>query len=110
MALSQSETSYLYSKVQAGETLYSPQDLAHKFNVSRRTIYKWLKQGLLHSIKAGPKLRYTTQAQLDTFIRNSERIVYPRPPEQVDDWQDETPSVPVVQKSPVKSSKKARRG
>lgn len=52
---------------------YTAQELADMFGVVRRTVYVWMDTGLLPYTKAGPKLRYVTVAQLDTFLANSGR-------------------------------------
>ena len=52
---------------------YTAQELAEMFGVVRRTVYVWMDTGLLPYTKAGPKLRYVTPGQLDTFLASSGR-------------------------------------
>lgn len=51
------------------EELYTPQEVAEKLKVPRKTVYAWLQQGKLKGVKAGDLWR-VTQSALDKFLES----------------------------------------
>jgi excisionase family DNA binding protein len=49
-------------------TLYTPEEIADKLKVSRRSVYHWLTSGKLNGLKAGQYWRITEE-DLITFMR-----------------------------------------
>ena len=49
------------------EELYTPQEIAEKLKVPRKTVYVWLQQGKLKGVKAGDLWRVPRSA-LDEFL------------------------------------------
>ncbi len=56
----------------------TPQEVAARLRVSRRTVYNWIKDGHLGADRAGPKLWLVSHAQLDAFMKRDR--VSPDPP------------------------------
>jgi excisionase family DNA binding protein len=52
------------------EELYTPEEIAQRLKVTRRTVYTWLKDGDLQAMKAGKGWRISP-AQLEAFIQRS---------------------------------------
>jgi excisionase family DNA binding protein len=50
-------------------TMYTVQEAADYLNVSRKTIYKWIKDGSLKAQKLGKRLYRIDEFDLYTFIR-----------------------------------------
>ena len=42
-------------------TLYSPEEIADRLKVSRRSVYQWLNSGKLNGLKAGQYWRITEE-------------------------------------------------
>lgn len=53
------------------QEIYSLEDLAKMFKVTKRTIYNWKEQGIMSYIVIGSKL-YVTEEQLNQFIKSCE--------------------------------------
>ncbi len=51
---------------------YSPQEVADTLEVTRRTVYSWIKTGLLVAVKAGPREWRITQQALDLMMKQRE--------------------------------------
>jgi excisionase family DNA binding protein len=51
---------------------YSPQEVADTLEVTRRTVYSWIKTGLLLAVKAGPREWRITQEALDLMMKQRE--------------------------------------
>jgi excisionase family DNA binding protein len=49
-------------------TLYTPEEIADKLRVSRRSVYHWLTSGKLNGLKAGQYWRITEE-DLISFMR-----------------------------------------
>ena len=43
---------------QNDEKLYSPDEFAERHNVTRGTLWRWSKSGILHPVKVGRKVYY----------------------------------------------------
>jgi len=56
-------------KDQRREIVYSVTELMEIFNVSRRTIHRWIKKGLLKATKIGNEFRIPKK-YYDEFIEN----------------------------------------
>lgn len=50
--------------------MFSPEQVAAHFNVSRQTVYNWIHSGALKALRLGGLFR-VTQAQLDAFVKES---------------------------------------
>jgi excisionase family DNA binding protein len=48
--------------------LYTPEEIAEKLKVSRRTVYGWLKLGKLHGFRAGRGWRIRTE-DIEAFVQ-----------------------------------------
>jgi len=48
--------------------LLTPEEVAEKLKVTRRTVYQWLLTGQLHGLKAGDKWR-VTESDLMAFLQ-----------------------------------------
>ena len=55
-----------------GRRYYSPAEVAELLGVTRRTVYAWIKAGVLPAIKSGPKLWLISQDLLSTFERQGQ--------------------------------------
>lgn len=53
--------------------LYSPDDIAGMLQVTRRTIYSYMKTGKLHASKIGGNWRITEE-NLNDFLQGDKRI------------------------------------
>ena len=51
------------------ETLYTPQEIADRYHVTRRTVYSWKAKGLLPYTQIQRKW-YVTEKDLETFEDN----------------------------------------
>jgi len=49
-------------------TLYTPEEVAEKLRVSRRSVYQWLNSGRLNGLKAGQYWR-VTEEDLTQFLQ-----------------------------------------
>lgn len=49
------------------EPMYTTTEVAENLNVTRRTVYQWIKTGRLNPVKIGPKLWQISQTELDRF-------------------------------------------
>lgn len=49
---------------------FTPQEVADKFKVKKRTVYLWVKEGKLKAVKFGRLLRIPREA-LEEFVRES---------------------------------------
>lgn len=49
---------------------FTPQEVADKFKVKKRTVYLWVKEGKLKAVKFGRLLRISREA-LEEFVRES---------------------------------------
>lgn len=47
--------------------MYSPEQVAGMYNVSRQTVYNWITKGLLRAMRVGGLLRISRE-QLDSFV------------------------------------------
>lgn len=56
----------------AGLRMYTPVEVAGLLNVTRRTIYAWLKEGKLGSVKMGTRVRIDPK-DLELFIKAHRR-------------------------------------
>lgn len=50
------------------EEFFTPEEVADRFKVTRRTIYRWIKEGRLQSVKVGDLVRITKSA-LEEFLK-----------------------------------------
>lgn len=53
------------------KVIYSLEDLAQMFKVTKRTIYNWKEQGIMSYTVIGSKM-YVTEEQLNQFIKSCE--------------------------------------
>lgn len=53
------------------ETYFTPEELAEKFKVKKRTVYFWVRTGKLKAIKLASLLRIP-KSSLDEFIKNAQ--------------------------------------
>lgn len=89
------------------EKSYSPIEVASHAGVSRRTVYTWIRSGILPAVKVGPKLWRITESALATFLQGtpSWAIV-----DQRKEPKDDTPQVaPPPRRSPH-ANRKNRKG
>jgi excisionase family DNA binding protein len=54
------------------EELYTPEEIASRLKVTRRTVYQWLKDGHLQAMKVGKGWRISP-AQLEAFAQRSSK-------------------------------------
>lgn len=54
-----------------GEAWYTVQDVAKRFNVSRREVYRWIEEGRLSANKVGWRTIRISQAQIDAFVERT---------------------------------------
>ena len=59
------------------EKTYNPAEVAEELGVTRRTVYTWLRSGILPATKIGPRLWYVKEADLRSFIGG--HLVAPSP-------------------------------
>lgn len=53
-------------------TLYSPEEIADRLKVSRRSVYQWLNSGRLNGLKAGQYWRITEEDVIG-FMKQQKR-------------------------------------
>lgn len=53
--------------IHAGDTLYTPIQLAQHLQVTRRTVYVWIKKKKLAAVRAGGRVRIHAEA-VDAFL------------------------------------------
>jgi excisionase family DNA binding protein len=61
-------------------SLYTPEEVARKIKVERKTVYQWLSSGLLQGLRVGSRWRITEE-DLMNFMTSSR----PKPPAKTDD-------------------------
>ncbi len=87
---------------------YNPAEVAEVLGVTRRTVYTWIRSGILPAIKSGPKLWLVSEELLGTFERQSraraQQIVAERAAPGRED-----PAPPEKQVAAPKPKSKARR-
>ena len=54
-------------------SLYTPEEVARKVKVERRTVYHWLSQGRLRGLRVGSTWRITEEDLMDFMTRQSRR-------------------------------------
>lgn len=50
------------------EEYFTPDEVADRFKVTRRTVYRWVAEGRLQALKAGKGVRITKSA-LEEFLK-----------------------------------------
>jgi len=55
-------------------TLYTPEEVAKKLRVSRRTVYEWLNSGRMNGLKAGQYWRVTEEDMTQFLKRHKHKI------------------------------------
>jgi excisionase family DNA binding protein len=56
-------------------TLYTPEEIADKLRVSRRSVYHWLTSGKLDGLKAGQYWRITEEDLISFMKRHRPRAI-----------------------------------
>ena len=52
------------------DVYYTPEEIAQKFKVKKRTVYFWVRKGKLKAVKLGSLLRIP-KSSMDEFIKNA---------------------------------------
>lgn len=52
--------------------MFTPEEVAIKLKVSRRTVYEWLRKGRLHGLRAGQGWRIRPE-DLEAFLQTGTR-------------------------------------
>ncbi len=52
------------------QSIYTPEEMAEKLKITRRTVYRWIEKGELKAFKAG-KLWRITEEDLEEFLGRS---------------------------------------
>lgn len=62
--------------------VYTPAEAAEVARVSRRTLYEWIRTGLLPATRTGPRLLVVRSADLEQFLGGRGELVSPAPAQQ----------------------------
>jgi len=54
------------------DVYYTPEEIAQKFKVKKRTVYFWVRKGKLKAVKLGSLLRIP-KSSMDEFIKSVDK-------------------------------------